>query len=203
MQAFSTQTHTQTCTNTSSKVIKALQERDCTSKFTLSSWANYPRSSTEPGCPPCHSCPPGHIQQWTVTLWLWTVLLCSVTVAPPAMLMEKVMSYFSLSICSPFPHSLSVSGGKWLSSSVFSARSSSRYLIIILSAARAWLIDVPLNCLLQADDLTKALCSTWPLLFSSSKTRWLHLLFTTTPFYGSRHRNKLSYMVDGCVLRCV
>jgi len=57
-------------------------------------------------------------------------------------------------------HSPCDSGGKWLSLSVFSTRSSSCYLIIILSAARAWLIDVPLNCLLQADDLTKALCST-------------------------------------------
>lgn len=102
---------------------------------------------------------------------------------------------FSFYLSSSFPQSLRE---KWLSSSVFSTRSSPRYLIIILSAARAWLIDVPLNCLLQADDLTKALCSTWPLLFSSSKTRWLHLLFTTTPFYGSRQRNKPS---DGCVSR--
>lgn len=58
------------------------------------------------------------------------------------------------------PHSLPVSGEKWFCSSVFSARSNSRYLIIILSAARAQLIDVPLNCLLQARDLTKALSST-------------------------------------------
>lgn len=114
---------------------------------------------------------------------------------------DELLFSFYLSSLSSFALPPSVSEEKWLSSSVFSARSSSRYLIIILSAARAWLIDVPLNCLLQADDLTKALCSTWPLLFSSSKTRWLHLLFTTTPFYGSRQRNKLAVTVDGGVLR--
>lgn len=90
--------------------------------------------------------------------------LCVLVPTPLAMLIEKVMSYFSLFVCPLFLYSLSlspsVSGEKWLSLSVFSARSSSCYLIIILSAARAWLIDVPLNCLLQADDLTKAFCST-------------------------------------------
>lgn len=79
---------------------------------------------------------------------------------------DELLFSFCLSSPSLFTLSLSpslspsVSGEKWLSLSVFSARSSSCYLIIILSAARAWLIDVPLNCLLQADDLTKAFCST-------------------------------------------
>lgn len=96
---------------------------------------------------------------------------------------------FSSSVCPLFPRASPVSGEKRLSSSVFGARSSSGYLIIILSAARASLIDVPFSCLLQAHDLTKALHSTWPLLFSSPKTRWLHLLFETAPFYGSRPRD--------------
>ena len=73
---------------------------------------------------------------------------------------DELLFNFYLSSLPSLSHHVSVSGEKWLSSSVFSARSSSRYLIIILSAARAGLIDVPLNCLLQADDLTKALCST-------------------------------------------
>lgn len=73
---------------------------------------------------------------------------------------DELLFSFCLSSLSLFSLSPSVSGEKWLSLSVFSARSSSCYLIIILSAARAWLIDVPLNCLLQADDLTKAFCST-------------------------------------------
>lgn len=62
-----------------------------------------------------------------------------------------------------FVPTLSLSLSLWVEvvlSSVFHTRSRPLYLIIILSAARAWLIDVPLNCLLQADDLTKALCST-------------------------------------------
>lgn len=45
------------------------------------------------------------------------------------------------------------------SPSVFSTRASSRYLIIILSGARARLIDAPLHCLPQAHDLTKTLSS--------------------------------------------
>lgn len=45
------------------------------------------------------------------------------------------------------------------SSSIFSARFSSRHLIIILSGARARLIDAPLHCLPQAHDLTKTLSS--------------------------------------------
>lgn len=45
------------------------------------------------------------------------------------------------------------------SSSVCSARLSSRHPIIILSGARAGLIDAPLHCLPQAHDLTKTLSS--------------------------------------------
>lgn len=49
-------------------------------------------------------------------------------------------------------------------SSVFSARSSSRHLIIILSGARARLIDAPLHCLPQVHDLTKTFSSSTSLL---------------------------------------
>lgn len=93
-------------------------------------------------------------------------------------LMGKVMSYFL------FLFVLFLSLERSGSSSVCGARSSSRYLIIILSEARARLIDVPLNCLQQADDLTKALASAWPLCFLLLLKqddficclRWLHFM---------------------------
>lgn len=82
------------------------------------------------------------------------MLLCSVTPAPAATLMEKVMSHFF-----NFLFVLSFLSGTEASLSL-SLSLGSHNLIIILSAARARLIDVPLDCLLQADDLTKAFCST-------------------------------------------
>lgn len=59
---------------------------------------------------------------------------------------------FQFSICPLLP--------LWDRSVSLSLSLGSHNLIIILSAARARLIGVPLDCLLQADDLTKAFCST-------------------------------------------
>lgn len=74
---------------------------------------------------------------------------------------DELLFSFYLSSLSSFSLSLPLSLKRSGSLHLFPVHAPTLgYLIIILSAARAWLIDVPLNCLLQADDLTKALCST-------------------------------------------